>query len=246
MCVLAPDSVQCANLELPWNNAEGTNLSSGFRSPWNPGALNSWGVYILAGAQGMIGAVTWVTGTIFYKMWKEKGKWSHSGMSDCLWPQELWHTRLLHPWDFPGKSAGVGCHFLLQRIFPTQRPNPGLPHCRETFYCLSHQASLQNVKGPLIFLLVKLRTIELSARPSWVCVQSGLTRCDSVDYSPPGSSAHGICRAGILEWVAISFSRGSSQPGEWTCVSCVCCTGRRILYQCNLLGSRSAWLRSHS
>ena len=38
-------------------------------------------------------------------------------------------TRLC-PRDFLGKSTGVGCHFLLQRIFPTQRSNPGLPHCR--------------------------------------------------------------------------------------------------------------------
>ena len=35
-----------------------------------------------------------------------------------------------HPWDFPGKYTGVGCHFLLQGIFPTQGLNAGLPHCR--------------------------------------------------------------------------------------------------------------------
>ena len=34
----------------------------------------------------------------------------------------LWPTKLLHPWDSPGKNTGVGCHFLLQRIFP----NPGI------------------------------------------------------------------------------------------------------------------------
>ena len=48
-------------------------------------------------------------------------------------------TRLLRPWDFPGKNIGVGCHFLLQRIFPTQGLNPGLPDCRQTLYHLSHQ-----------------------------------------------------------------------------------------------------------
>ena len=48
-------------------------------------------------------------------------------------------TRLLRPWDFPGKSTAVGCHFPLQEIFPTQRLNPGLPHCRQTLYRLSHQ-----------------------------------------------------------------------------------------------------------
>ena len=41
--------------------------------------------------------------------------------------------------DPPGKNTGVGCHALLQGIFPTQRSNPGLPHCRQTLYCLSHQ-----------------------------------------------------------------------------------------------------------
>ena len=50
-------------------------------------------------------------------------------------------TRLLHPWDFLGKSTGVGCHFLLQGIFPTQGSNPGLLHCRQTLYHLSHRAS---------------------------------------------------------------------------------------------------------
>ena len=46
--------------------------------------------------------------------WKWKWKWSHSVISDSLWPQGLQPTRLLRPWDFPGKSTGVGCHCLLQ------------------------------------------------------------------------------------------------------------------------------------
>ena len=50
-------------------------------------------------------------------------------------------TRLLHPWDFPGKSTGVGCHFLPQGIFLTQGSNPDLPHCRQTLYHLSYQGS---------------------------------------------------------------------------------------------------------
>ena len=49
--------------------------------------------------------------------------------------------------------------------------------------------------------------------------QSCLTLCDPVDCSPPGSSIHGILQARILEWVAISFSRGSSQPRDRTQVS---------------------------
>ena len=44
----------------------------------------------------------------------EKWKWSCSVMSNPQRPHGLQPTRLLHPWDFPGKSAGVGCHCLLQ------------------------------------------------------------------------------------------------------------------------------------
>ena len=43
--------------------------------------------------------------------------------------------------DSPGKNTGVGCHALLQGIFPTQVLNLGLPHCRWILYCLSHQIS---------------------------------------------------------------------------------------------------------
>ena len=50
-------------------------------------------------------------------------------------------TRLLCPWDFPGKDTGVGCHFLLQGIFPTQGSNLGLLHCRQILYPLSYQGS---------------------------------------------------------------------------------------------------------
>ena len=46
-----------------------------------------------------------------------------------------------HPWNFPGKSTGAGCHFLLQGIFLTQGFNPGLPLCRQILYHLSHQGS---------------------------------------------------------------------------------------------------------
>ena len=55
-------------------------------------------------------------------------------------------TRLLCPWDSPGKNTGVGCHFLLQGIFPTQGSNPGLPHYRQTLYRLNHQGSCLQCK----------------------------------------------------------------------------------------------------
>ena len=49
------------------------------------------------------------------------------------------------------------------------------------------------------------------------------TLCDSMDWGLPGSSIHEILQAGILEWVAISFSRGSSRPRNRTWVPCIVC-----------------------
>ena len=51
--------------------------------------------------------------------------------------------------------------------------------------------------------------------------QSCPTLCDSMDGNLPGSAVHGIFQARILEWAAISFSRGSSQPRDWTRISCI-------------------------
>ena len=64
------------------------------------------------------------------------------GMPLCLAPHGLWPTRLLCPWDSPGKNIWVGSQSLLQGIFPTQGSNPGLLHCRQILYRLSHQGSL--------------------------------------------------------------------------------------------------------
>ena len=59
-------------------------------------------------------------------------------------------TRLLCPWDFPGKNTGVDCYFLLQGVFPTQGSNPCLFHCRRIIYhwatreALMHLYTIQN------------------------------------------------------------------------------------------------------
>ena len=55
-------------------------------------------------------------------------------------------------------------------------------------------------------------------------LQLCLTLCDPMDYSPPGSSVHGILQARILEWPAMPSSRGASLPRDRTCVSCISCT----------------------
>ena len=62
------------------------------------------------------------------------------------------------------------------------------------------------------------------------CSQSCPALCNPVDCSPPGSSVYGIFQARILEWVAISSSKASWWPRDWTHVSCFSCIGRRSLY----------------
>ena len=69
---------------------------------------------------------------------------------------------------------------------------------------------------------LKLRGDHVHAKSPQLC----LTLCNSMDYSPPGSSVHGILQATLLEWVAIPSSRGSSWPRDQTQVSCV---GRWVL-----------------
>ena len=60
-------------------------------------------------------------------------------------------------------------------------------------------------------------------------LQSFLTLCDPMDWSPPGSSVHGILQTRIPEWVAMPSSRGSPQPRDRTCVFYVSCVGRQVL-----------------
>ena len=94
-----------------------------------------------------------------YLLKRQKNHFSHKGISrinslmksesvsvvsDSLRPHGLQPTGLHSPWNFPGKSTGVGCHFLLQGIFPTQGSNLGLPYCRQTLYHLRHQGSQWN------------------------------------------------------------------------------------------------------
>ena len=73
-------------------------------------------------------------------------------------------------------------------------------------------------------------------------LQSCPTRCDPVKSSPPDSSVHGVSQARILEWVAISYSRGSSRPRDRTRVSYVSCIGRQVLcHQLRWYSTKPPW-----
>ena len=75
---------------------------------------------------------------------------SCSVVSHFLQPHGLQPARLLCLWDSPGKNTGVDCHFLLQRIFPTQGLNPGLLHCRQILYGLSYREADAKRESPVL------------------------------------------------------------------------------------------------
>ena len=74
--------------------------------------------------------------SVVKQMWSGKGKVAQSCPTPCD-PMDY------SPWNSPGQNTDVGSLFLLQGIFPTQGSNPGLLHCRQTLYHLSHEGSFE-------------------------------------------------------------------------------------------------------
>ena len=157
-------------------------------------------------------------------------------MSDSLWPHGLYS-----PWNSPGQNTGVVSRFLPQGNVPTQGLNPGLLHCRQILYQMSHKGSAR---------ILEWVAYPFSRGSSWLrnwtrvsCITGGFftnwaireappnqalfhrpilslgalhvhpTLCDPMDCSPPGYSVHGIFQARTLEWVAVSSSRISPTQG---------------------------------
>ena len=89
--------------------------------------------------------------------------------------------------------------------------------------CVSIHLSIQSVS------LSIFHVYNVSSICIYVCAQSCLTHFNHVNYSPPGSSVHGISQARILEWVAMPSSRGSSRCRDQACVSCVYCIKSEFL-----------------
>ena len=121
-----------------------------------------------------------------------------SVLTDPLWPHGLWPTRLVCPWNFPGKNTGVCCHFPLQGIFPTQALNACIG--RHILYCCTTWGTFSQL------CCTVLSRVQLFETPWTVACQASLFML--------------ILQARILEWVALLSSRGSSQPRNWTQVSC--------------------------
>ena len=129
-----------------------------------------------------------------------------SVMSDSVRPHRRQPTRLLYPWDSPGK-------------------NKNIYKCQEKF-CKHKAESEWNsnifVNSAQLLLIKNICIISRYVYLSpviYLSFQSCPVLCDPMNYSLPSSSVHGILQARILEWVARPSSRGSSQPRDQTGVS---------------------------
>ena len=157
---------------------------------------------------------------------------SCSDMSNSLRPPGLQPACLLCPQNSPGKNTEVGSHALLQGVFQTQGLNAGLLHCRCLLYYVNHQGSprileqvaysfsrgtsqIRNRTG-VSCITCEFFTSSATRKKESEVAQLCPTLCDPMDCSRPGSSIHGIFLVRILEWVAVSFSKGSSLPRDQT------------------------------
>ena len=128
-----------------------------------------------------------------------------SVVSDSLWPFGLKPTRLLCPWDSPGKNTRKGCHPLLQGIFLTQGLNSHLLHWQADSLPLSHQGSL----------LVSCTVVQSLSH-----VRFFATPCTAVSHGG-SDSKDSACNAGdqdSIPGLGISPGKGNGNPLQYTCL----------------------------
>ena len=183
--------------------------------------------------------------------------------TDCSPPGSSVHG------DSPGKDTGVGCRALLQGIFPTQGSDPGLPHCGEILYCLSHQGSPRIpewVAYPFssgIFLTQESNRGLLHYR--WVLYQLryqcsskvylfdrgwvGFPPCGEAEFSTPWPDTRGPWKVSsvadtaghiLLGPTRVCLSLGRS-PGLWGCLPWALASGFHSALPFCALSSHPGW-----
>ena len=122
-------------------------------------------------------------------------------MSGAVFPPYYltWGQTMVDVMKIMATSFKKSMHALLHLVCPN--PHQRYPKSHPRYYQVHSPGSLGNGK-------VKVKSLRHITK-------SCLTLWDPMDYSLPGFSIHGIFQAGVLAWVAISFSRGSSQPRDW-------------------------------
>ena len=133
------------------------------------------------------------------QMWESPSRATLGGLSGCLW-ETKWQCQLLSSvWLFvtqwtvacqtllsmglPRQNIGVGCHFLLQGIFPTQGSNMGLLHCSQTLYHLSYNVVCSS--RPLFLPAKSYRQRSLLGYSPWGCNEDTIlvTKSKTTDLS---------------------------------------------------------------
>ena len=162
-------------------------------------------------------------------------------MSDSVRPHRRQPTRLRRPWDSPGKTTGVGCHFFLQYMKRCStslviRKCKSKPQWDITSHWLEWPSSkrLQTINAGE-GAEKREHSWAVGGNVNWYShygkwfasaaaaksLQSCPTLCDSIDGSPPGSTVPGILQARTLEWVAISFSNAWKWKVKVKSLSCI-------------------------
>ena len=124
---------------------------------------------------------------------------SCSVVSNSLWPHGLQPARLLCPWGFSRQEYWGGMSCPPPGDFPKPGTEPRSP-------------ALQADSLPSVLPAKPMNTVVGQSEISQRCP----TLCSHTDYT-----VHGILQSRVLEWIALPFSRGSSQPRDWTQVSCI-------------------------
>ena len=133
----------------------------------------------------------------------------------CATPQMAAH-QAPRPWDSPGKSTGVGCHFLLQciKVKSESEVAQSCPTLSNPMDCSLPGSSVHG-----IFQARVLEWIAIAFSGGQICFSRIWLFVTSWAVARQAPLSMGILQAKILEWVAMPSSRGSSWPRGWTCVS---------------------------
>ena len=180
-------------------------------------------------------AVWWWIHQAKKKKKKKKKESLHKQASD----RECWQTVCVS-WAPQGKHWLRACHSSVLSLSPRVMGEDMRPGCLTGLPGPGHRGLLLKRLLPSTRLRWITSYSQCETRPPYRCVsmsqewQLGRNSCfcyclvsrvclfcNPIVCSPPGCSVHGILQARILEWVAISFSRGSSQPRDRTWVSCI-------------------------
>ena len=162
---------------------------------------------------------------------------SRSVVSNSLWPHGLQPSRLLCPWGFSRQEHWSGFHALLQRIFPTQGLNPGLSHCRQILYHLSHQriclCKWQNLIPCYGWIIFHVHMCAASFLSVPLLMDTGCSHVLATVYSATINTEVHACFGIMVFSMYMPRSRIAGSCGIYKNGSCCCSVAQSCLTLCN-------------